>query len=194
MQLAGLADKIRGLSQAIIDANKTRLQTIAANEMEFLVKRRVFLNGKDTAGNEIGKYSTKESYVNPAKLPATVPKAGFKIRGKDPKRTDTLANGTKRKTAYLSQGYKALKEAANFEGDNYNLTLTGASRDSVKVGTKGDDVVFGYSSSEKQIILQAHEKRLRKNILKPSKDEIEEVNERIHNELKLLVKDQIQQW
>lgn len=193
MKLAGLSDKIRNLREAVIEANKERLQTIAANEMEALIKQRVFGEGKDSKGGAISSYSTKEMYVNPDKLSALVPKGGLKKGGKYDK-SPKFENGKPRKTAYLGGGYKEFKSKANFDSGIYNLTLTGASKDSIGTGKKGGKTVLGYRNEENRKILEGHEIRLGKQILAPTDEEREIVRKRIKAEIDFLFHEEIKKW
>jgi len=193
MKLNELANKIKGLSAEVVAANKERLQIIASNEMEFLLKKRVFAEGKDSSGSKIGSYSTKEIYVNPNKISSLIPKSGLKISGKFNK-SSKFKNGNPRKTAYLGGGYKEFKEKANFDSNIYNLTLTGTSKDSIKIGKKGNDIVLGFSDEGRRKILEGHEERLNKEIFKPTKDELKSVRKIVKDELKVIVKETIGKW
>lgn len=189
MNLKDLSEKIRGLADAvnsgIIKANKHRLQTIASNEMEAQMKFRIFLEGRTTDGAEIGHYSTKETYINPDKLSSLIAKGKLKKQGKFSKKP-LFKNGNPRKTMYLKGGYKEFKDKVNFDSNVYNLTLTGTSKDSIKIGKKGDDIVLGFSSEARRKILQGHETRLKKKIFEPSKEELKAVAEVIEKELRIL--------
>jgi hypothetical protein len=194
MELKGLADKIRALAElGLVKENKHRIQTIAMNELEAAMKGRIFLEGKTADGQEIGHYSTEGIYINPDKLSSLIPKGGFKKGGKFEK-GDKFQNGKPRLTAYLPGGYKELKDKANFDSNTYNLTLTGTSKDSIKVGKKGDDIVLGFSDEMRRKILQGHEARLGKKIFVLSPEELKLVVEVAKKEIVFLLKQQIKTW
>ena len=118
------------------------------NKLNGRIKRRVFLEGKNSSGSGIGTYSTKPYY---ASLNATrkryggrVKASGLKARGKN-SAAQKFKNGKPRKSRYLQDGYKEFRQQVGRgkNGGKINLDLTGQLRDSIITGTANKRLVIG---------------------------------------------------
>ena len=112
---------IRSLN-AKISKLKTGLPiAIAAQDTHVKMVTRIFDEGKNTEGSEIGKYnSTDPLYVNPNNSPKKFPTKGKTGKSK-------FANGESHKTGYF-ESYKAYREKVGRETEHVNLTLFGILR------------------------------------------------------------------
>lgn len=81
---------------------------------------RLFTNGIMGNGNKIGTYSTKPMYANKATFKNTGP---FKPQGKNDKKR-VFKNKQPRKSMYLPNGYKQLKQIQGYESAFVNLTYS----------------------------------------------------------------------
>lgn len=86
------------------------------------VDKRIFDQGKDNKGDDIGTYSTKPLYVNPS-LPTNRKK--FTPKGKDPKSKSVFKNKKPRKTRFFENytAYKKMQGIATL-GNKVNLQIT----------------------------------------------------------------------
>lgn len=84
------------------------------NHIKGLKAERIFLEGKDANGSDIGKYSTEPIYVNPKSAPRS-----FATKGKNGQ--TKFKNGKSHKTGYFAE-YGNFKATIG-EGDRVNLRL-----------------------------------------------------------------------
>lgn len=97
----------------------------AAIEMVDQIKERVVYEGKGTANNDIGEYSTK---------PIVVSKYDF---------AKPAAFKSKSNVMYLPYGYKQLREIQGLEGEFVNLKYTGQMTRDFQVSRKDKMLVTG---------------------------------------------------
>lgn len=102
-------NKLRAVGQTL--AEKDMPLEIAARDTVAEMFNRVFVNGKDSQGGNIGKYNvTKSLYVDPKLLPRSVPAKG--------------KHGADNKTAYFAN-YKALRDAMGVQTSYVDLNFSG---------------------------------------------------------------------
>lgn len=82
------------------------------------IKNRITRDGQATDGSEIGQYSTTPGYYSRKQY---VKKGAFKPSGKP----GSNRNPDPRKTAYLAEGYRELREIQGRPVDKVNLNYTG---------------------------------------------------------------------
>lgn len=161
----------------------------AAKELEARMARRIFLQGRNSAGSAIGNYSTKPIYVSLkrrefALLPAI---RKLKPRGKPlpkfPKGRTEFADGTPLKTRYFARGYREFREAAGRQPkgklarlggkatDGINLNLTGSLAQSFTAGIAAGRVTIGFTS-RKEIVKALGAERRFGAIFNPTQEEI----------------------
>jgi hypothetical protein len=124
-----------------------RLQEIASNldakmpdiiatqsmvELEAEWKDRVFAEGKNSDGQNIGTYSTKPEYFSKSKF---IRKAAFKPIGKTGKKTKS--------TMFLVGGYNQFRDIQGRETSNVNLKFSGSMESAFRVYKFGSEVLFG---------------------------------------------------
>lgn len=107
-------------------------QAIAILDMEGDMKQRIFLDGEDAEGGQIGKYSTEPIYVSVsgafAKYGSQIPTSKLKGRGK---------YGAKaRKSQYFPDGWSGFRSFMGRAVDKVNLKLTGQLSNSIASGTE----------------------------------------------------------
>lgn len=91
---------------------------IAAQDTHVKMSQRIFIDGKNASGGDIGTYDkTKELYVNPSIAPKS-----FATKGKDGK--DIFQNKKKHKTAYF-KSYSEYRAKVGRSSDKVNLILFG---------------------------------------------------------------------
>lgn len=102
-------DNLRAVGQTL--AEEEMPLEIAARDTVAMMFSRIFVNGKDAKGANIGKYNTtKPLYANPKLLPRSVPAKG--------------KHGADNKTAYF-ENYKALREAMGVQTKYVDLNFSG---------------------------------------------------------------------
>lgn len=91
---------------------------IAALTIHKDIAKRIFVEGGDAAGGDIGRYDTiRELYVNPAVSPKKFPTKGKTGRSK-------FNDGKPHKTGYF-KSYKDYRQRIGRKVDKVNLVLTG---------------------------------------------------------------------
>lgn len=105
--------------------------------------RRVFNDGKKGDGSKIGTYSTEPMY---ASKKAFKKQGAFKGQGKNSKK-QSFKNKKPRKSMYLQQGYKQLKQVQGYESGFVNLTYSADLRNDFasKLAIEGESVVLRLS-------------------------------------------------
>lgn len=163
------------------------LALVAAKELEAVMKRRIFQDGKAQNGQQIGKYSTKPIYVNPNKPKKGLPKSKLsklKPRGKDPKSGTRFKNGKPRKTHYLDKGYSGLRRVFGRQNSKVDLNLTGSLRLSIKTVSRRSAAAVVFTDAADQAKARGNERRFRKRIFSPSLSEKELVFRTIRNQIR----------
>lgn len=167
-------------------ANKITL--VAAKEFEGTYKKRIFVMGKDSKGRQIGNYSIKPFYIaKTSKTLIGVKKSGFSPQGKNGKAK--FKNGKTKKSRYLKNGYKELRERAGRQSKTVDLNLSGSLFNSMQTGIRGNLVVFGFSDAKNIQKANGQEKRFRRVIFAPSKNELEVFANAVNREFKKLIND-----
>ena len=105
------ADQIKRIEE--FTASENGFFTAASTTHAELIER-IFDEGKKTDGSQIGTYSTKPTYIDPAKSPVK-----FAGKGK---------NGAKTKTKYFQGGYKQFRGEIGRQNAKVDLALSNAMR------------------------------------------------------------------
>lgn len=101
---------------AALEKNDKPLE-IATRSVMAMQARRIFIEGKASDNSSIGKYSTKDIYINPAMSPKKFP-----LKGKAGK--TKFKNGNIHKTGYF-KGYGEFRKAIGRPDSPVNSTLSG---------------------------------------------------------------------
>lgn len=97
---------------------------VAAASTHTMQADRIFSQGLNSTGSQIGQYSTKDIWVNPSKT-ATKNNKGFSpLKGKTGATEFKSNPSRKRKTSYF-EGWKGLRAAQGLKTDKVNLNFTG---------------------------------------------------------------------
>lgn len=100
---------------------------IAVRDTHAKQVQRIFVDGKNSDDNQIGKYNTTDPlYVNPRNAPKNTP-----VRGKYGQ--TTFSNGNKHKTTYF-ESYSEFRQEQGRESTFVNLNLFGVLRSSFANG------------------------------------------------------------
>jgi len=141
---------------------------------------RIFEDGKNGNGVKIGNYSTDEMYAGVRKFNN---KGRFRPKGKSG--AVKFKNGNVRKTMYLKNGYKELRQLQGYESSFVNLQYTGdLMTDFTKVKPVGDKVIVSVSRGINDKKIQGIENRYGKSVFKHTKDERKKFTEKVTKALK----------
>ncbi len=152
----------------------------AFKEFEADYKERIFVRGLNSANKRIGQYSTEPFYINPkAETLRGVKRGGIKPMGKFGQ--TRFKNGKPHKTKYLRQGYQQLRQLTGRKSGYVDLNFSGASLQTMQAGLKSGRLVFGFTDSKRQLILESQEVRFGTSIFSPTPTEREELVERTVN-------------
>lgn len=189
MDLKDYIARLQAVKNAISNtANVTEnIALVAGKQLEAEMGRRVFLNGKNTAGAAIGAYSTKPIYVNPnAALFALLPKFRKSKPRLKPigKNGDTVfKNGKPHKTAYIADGYLGFRKVVGRQPSaklaklggitaaGVNLNLTGSMAAAFSLGFDKKSVSLGFTTQREYDKAVGNEKRFGGAIFSASKKE-----------------------
>ena len=105
---------------AVLSSNKPAFLGSQASLVRF--SRRVFTEGKNPDGSQIGQYSEKGIYINPNGEFKPRNKKGFTNKGKTGK--SRFEDGREHVTTYF-EGWKGFREAQGLKTEFKNLNYTG---------------------------------------------------------------------
>ncbi len=165
---------------------QARVTTVGAFATLAEYKTRIFTEGKASSGAKIGSYDTSPFYASSDSLRG-LPKGKFNKKGKTGK--SKFKNGKSHKSTYLKSGYKEFRSKAGRQNSKVDLNLTGASQQTVQVGTKGDQTVIGFTDQRRLIILEANERRFKKDIFSLSQQEQAVFQETVNREIQEVIKE-----
>lgn len=161
----------------------------AAKELEGRMARRIFLQGKNSAGTAIGQYSTKPLYISLKRREFNLLPAIKKLKGqgkptkRDPKGKTNFADGRPLVSHYFAGGYREFRQVAGRQPkgkiarlggkatDGINLNLTGSLAQSFTTGIASERVSIGFTSKKVLTNALSLEKRFGA-VFDPTKDEI----------------------
>jgi hypothetical protein len=173
--------RLKLLEEVIANENTARrISQVAAFQVIAEYKQRIFFNGLDSTGDEIGQYSVNPFYINPLTL-TTVKASGIKPEGKNGNKV--FKNGNPHKTKYLADGYKELRNLTGRNSDKVDLNFSGSLFQSIKIVEKGLESVVTYTNSDLAEIMEGNEIRFSKEIATVSDAELEQGQEAARNEL-----------
>lgn len=134
--LQNIADKLD--AQAVDVAVVQSMQELQGDFLQ-----RVFVQGLDSNNSELGTYSEKPNYYSKEQF---VRKSSFKAQGKNGDTAFKVVTRP-RKTMYLPQGYKQLREVQARPTDKVNLDYSGSLKNAYRVFKFGSSVVFGQNDA-----------------------------------------------
>jgi hypothetical protein len=126
--------------------------------------RRIHNEGKDVNENQIGKYSTKTTFIGSSSF---VNKGtASKVFTKNNKlEWRTIDKGSKQvHLALLPGGYKQIRQIENFETSHVNLQRSGRLMKDYCVNADGKDYVIGFASDYGKKISEGQEDHFAKRI------------------------------
>lgn len=150
----------------------------AANEMLAEVKNRIVRDGKKSDDSEIGNYSTKSAYFG---REAFDKKSSFKPQGKGNKpKAD-------RKTMYLPQGYKQLRDIQGKPSDKVSVNYTGSTMNAYQQQATETEVVQGFTTQQASKVRKGQEAK-RGTIYSPTQQELQQYKDNVVENTKELIK------
>ena len=168
--LNNFAEYLEGLSERMANDLKTRALLPAAVEGAAIISQRVS-SGEASDGSKIGDYSTETMYASISNF------KGFESKFR-PKRG--------RKTMKFDNGYSEFRSVVGRQNNYVDLSLSGSLLKSVRGVISGSDAIiaiFGQDSIDKA---DGNEKRFKKDIFRPSADDVEVIKDIITNQFTLL--------
>ena len=139
MAFSDLSDKLQEIADRL-DAQAVDVAVVQSmTELQADFIQRVFVDGKDSDGQLLGTYSEKPNYFSKEKF---VRKSAFKAQGKNGDTAFKVVT-RQRKTMYLPQGYKQLREVQARPTDHVNLDYSGSLKNAYRVFKFGSEVLLG---------------------------------------------------
>lgn len=182
--LQDYSNAIQAMAERVVRLETERVIVPAANKMLGRIKRRIQNEGKNSDGSSIGAYSKKPGYFTRKQF---VKKSAFKAIGKKEAETGFLTEGnivevydisrrkkngqgrrsfkvvkkdfSERKSMYLAEGYKELREIQGRPVDKINYTYTGDTIGSYVLYAGNDAVLLGLNNERSAKIREGLEKR-----------------------------------
>lgn len=203
MTLEDYNNRLSELAESTGERLTERVILVSAVSMLSNMQNRIFRDGKDSEGNNIGNYSTTPMYASEMQFVKKnslkpIGKGGtgkdFKIRHTDlvtgkSKTKIVKRNGMDRKTMYLKEGYKEFRDVQGRSTSEVNLQLRGDLKLSFTLQAKEKEVLIGFNSEEQSIKrkgLEAHFKKSIGTIFPATQEEKEEYSKEILKELRIV--------
>ncbi len=159
--------------------NNAKLVYAAATHALDSLRQRLYIKGISGGGAQTGKYSTEPFYASKKQFK----KGGsFSARGKTGK--GKKKNGQERKTMYLPNGYKELRQIQGYESNFVNIQYTGdLFTDTSKLTIEKDSVTAKISRLLNQKKVKWLSDKYGKDTFKHTKKEREEFAINVQKEL-----------
>lgn len=131
------------LNERIRQIDTAKLIYPVATKVHADMVERIFDNGQNGSGQKIGQYSTKAMYVVKSQFKK---QGAFKARGKNSNKS-TFLNKKPRRSMFLPNGYRQLKQIQGYQSEFVNLTYSSDLRNdfATKLAIAGDSVVVRLS-------------------------------------------------
>jgi hypothetical protein len=130
--------KLQEMAQVLDNTMPDLISTAVMVELEAKHKQRIFAEGKNSEGEQIGEYSKKPAYYTKQ---AFVRTSAFKPQGKENR--GKFKNGKERKSMYLAEGYTELRDIQGRQTEFVNAKVTGGAERSVGIVKFGEAVLYG---------------------------------------------------
>lgn len=165
-----------------------------ANELLANIKNRIMVDGKNTAGAEIGQYSTKPMYATKEQF---VKKSSFKPLGQRGFKGERIVPGAKKgefkvkktppKSMYLEQGYKQLRSIQGRPVDKMNYNYTGDTMLGYQLAAVNNTVLLGMVNEQSSKVRKGLEAK-RGKAFYPGSEELAQFKKNIATDTEQFVK------
>lgn len=160
------------------------------------MQQRIFSEGKDSMGNQIGTYSQKPAYFTEDQF---VRKEAFEKIGKSggetivydidtrKKRRVAVTNEFReRKSMFLKRGYAEFREIQGRQSDYKDFHLSGSLRNNLSIGRNGDAHEIGFTDERESLKRKGLEAQVKKDVFAPSESDLEVLDRAISDEVNAL--------
>jgi hypothetical protein len=137
---------LQKLRERIKAATDTRLLAPVITNLQQAMDKRIFETGLNSKAQKLGAYSTKPMYVTQKQFANT---PAFRATGKV-NTEGTFKNKRARRSMYLPQGYKQLRQVQGMPADKVNLTYSGSLRKSFNQKPGADGWQLGTGEQDKK--------------------------------------------
>lgn len=160
------------------------------------VKKRLFVDGKSSNNEDIGPYSTVPIYAQRkqfARPGSYRPQGKIKNRAKLVSKKGTVyVVDKKRKSMYLSDGYKELRQIQSLPSDKVNLRYRGRLQKSYVMNELQDSVILGLNQPLSVLIKDRMEAKYKKKLFQATPGEIKAYSDRVSASLARLTRNTLQ--
>lgn len=163
--------KLQNLSSSAINDAREEVYIRGGNFLLANIKNRIQREGKDSTGSVMPGYSTKPSYFNRDQF---VRKSSFSPKGKSGEKT--FKTGRERRSMYLENGYKELREIQGRQTQKRDLTYSGDLMLSYVLGTIENGIVLGFNQEKQSKKRKGLEDKNGGGIFYGTSEEIKEFN------------------
>lgn len=167
MTLEEYQERLRNLASVAAQSAAEQIIIPNANELLAKIKNRIQIDGKNSSGSDIGRYSKKPAYYSRDQFDK---KSSFKPIGKTGKRTKS--------TMYVSDGYYGLRGLQGKPNDKINETYTGSTMASYQLEPIEKGAVIGFLNKQSSDIRKGQEKK-RGPIFSATDEEMREYSEQV---------------
>lgn len=181
MELAELIQRYQTLHG--VQGNIARY-TVDPSGRELLrnIKRRIFTEGKNSGGAQIGQYSTNPIYATRKQFASPgsfMPQGESTYFQKVNRGGKQFRRRAKVKTMYLPQGYKQLREIQGKETQFVNLNYRGKTMRAYVIEPTETGAIIGLNTTLAAQIRFEQERRFRANIFNATQTEISDYNKAV---------------
>lgn len=147
---------------------------IGANGLLANIKNRIQREGKDSSGAKMPDYSTKTAYYSKDSF---VKKSSFKQKGKT--KTGNFKNGKPRKSMFMLNGYKQLRETQGMPTNVRTINYSGDLMLSYVIGVDEHSVQLGLNQQRQSKKRKGLEEKNGSKIFSATDKELQEYNTRV---------------
>lgn len=159
------------------------------------IKKRIFTEGINSAGQQIGNYSTEPIYATRkqfAKPGAFVPTGETRYLSTTQRRGRTVNTTRKVKTMYLPAGYKQLRDVQGMQTNYVDLKYRGRTRRAYVLEEKDTEVLLGLNTPLAAQIKGEQEERFKGYIFRATEGELEVYNSGVNSSFERLTRGLLQ--
>lgn len=175
---------VREVQQRLIDEISGVALTHGANELMLEMRNRIFSKGLNSEDAPIAmKYSEKPIYVE---KDVFIRKGAFTPKGKVNK--GNFKNGNERKSMYLPQGYKELREIQGRQTNHVDWRYSGSLEKSIEVVREDDkNVLIAITDGDESAKRKGLEERSKQTVFTPSASDMKRYEDVMAEEVERII-------
>ena len=187
MTIKQLVASIASVQKFLKSNDLKKIVDESINELQPKYNKRIFVDGRDSTGRKIGKYSTNPFFLKVKDFPVPFRPTLNALRAKrktGKKGRPKLANGV-----FFKGGYKEFRKVVGLQNRFVDLNLTGKTRKAVRIARKGNKIQPIVTGERANRIMSENEKRFNTRVLDPTPKEIAQLAKSVQRKVVKVVRE-----